>query len=119
MLFDRMAPSVTQCPKFVSWREANVKVPPPPTRGGERRGCLWILVEVHSLQVVAFNRTVEKVDQFLANEAKGSKVVGAHSIEELAKKLKKPRRVMVSYFRIFLVEEFAVDQCFCELMLYF
>jgi 6-phosphogluconate dehydrogenase len=48
-----------------------------------------------SLQVVAFNRTVEKVDHFLQNEAKGSKVVGAHSIEDMCKKLKKPRRVMV------------------------
>src|SRR5882724_3477892 len=45
--------------------------------------------------VVAFNRTVEKVDHFLANEAKGTKVIGAHSIEEMVSKLKKPRRVMM------------------------
>ena len=43
----------------------------------------------------AFNRTVEKVDRFLANEAKGTKVVGAHSLEEMVSKLKKPRRVML------------------------
>ncbi|HEU5397355.1 MAG TPA: decarboxylating NADP(+)-dependent phosphogluconate dehydrogenase [Verrucomicrobiae bacterium] len=49
----------------------------------------------HGFTVVAFNRTVEKVDQFLANEAKGTKVVGAHSIEEMVAKLKKPRRVML------------------------
>ena len=30
-----------------------------------------------------FNRTVSKVDDFLNNEAKGTQVVGAHSIEEL------------------------------------
>jgi len=44
---------------------------------------------------VAFNRTVEKVDHFLANEAKGTKVIGAHSIEEMVAQLKKPRRVML------------------------
>src|ERR1044071_5356586 len=49
----------------------------------------------HGFTVVAYNRTVEKVDQFLANEAKGTKVIGAHSIEEMVKKLKKPRRVMM------------------------
>lgn len=31
----------------------------------------------------------------MANEAKGTKVVGAHSLEEMVKKLKKPRRVML------------------------
>src|SRR5208282_238140 len=41
------------------------------------------------------NRTTEKVDHFLANEAKGTQVLGAHSIAELVSKLKKPRRVMM------------------------
>src|SRR5258708_1852775 len=49
----------------------------------------------HGFTVVAFNRTVEKVDHFLANEAKGTKVIGAHSLEEMVSKLKKPRRVMM------------------------
>jgi 6-phosphogluconate dehydrogenase len=49
----------------------------------------------HGFTVVAFNRTVEKVDHFLANEAKGTKVIGAHSIEEMVAQLKKPRRVML------------------------
>jgi len=49
----------------------------------------------HRFTVVAFNRTVEKVDQFLANEAKGTKVIGAHSIEEMIGLLKRPRRVML------------------------
>jgi 6-phosphogluconate dehydrogenase len=49
----------------------------------------------HGFTVVAFNRTVSKVDDFLAREAKGTKVLGAHSIEEMAAKLKKPRRVML------------------------
>ena len=49
----------------------------------------------HGVTVVAFNRTVEKVDHFLANEAKGTKVLGAHSIPEMVAQLKKPRRVML------------------------
>src|ERR1700753_975979 len=49
----------------------------------------------HGFKVVAYNRTTEKVDHFLANEAKGTKVVGAHSIAEMVSKLKKPRRVMM------------------------
>src|SRR3954467_10593904 len=49
----------------------------------------------HGFTVVAFNRTVEKVDQFIANEAKGTKVIGAHSIEEMVGLLKRPRRVML------------------------
>ena len=49
----------------------------------------------HGFTVVAYNRTVEKVDHFLANEAKGTKVLGAHSIAEMVSNLKKPRRVMM------------------------
>jgi 6-phosphogluconate dehydrogenase len=49
----------------------------------------------HGFTVVAYNRTVEKVDEFLAKEAKGTKVQGAHSIAEMCSKLKKPRRVMM------------------------
>jgi 6-phosphogluconate dehydrogenase len=49
----------------------------------------------HGFKVAVFNRTVSKVDEFLANEAKGTKIVGAHSIEELARLLKRPRRVML------------------------
>ncbi|MGH7192922.1 MAG: decarboxylating NADP(+)-dependent phosphogluconate dehydrogenase [Candidatus Saccharimonadales bacterium] len=49
----------------------------------------------HGFTVTAFNRTVSKVDDFLAGEAKGSKVIGAHSIEGMIASLKKPRRVML------------------------
>eukprot|EP00039_Didymoeca_costata_P018580 m.334078 g.334078 ORF g.334078 m.334078 type:complete len:484 (+) comp17282_c0_seq1:47-1498(+) len=49
----------------------------------------------HQFVVCAYNRTTEKVDRFLANEAKGTNIVGAHSIKELCDKLKKPRRVML------------------------
>jgi len=49
----------------------------------------------HGFTVVAFNRTVAKVDRFLDNEAKGKSIVGAHSIKEFVQKLKKPRRMML------------------------
>ena len=49
----------------------------------------------HGYVVCAYNRTTKKVDDFLANEAKGTKVLGAHSIAEMVSKLKKPRRVMM------------------------
>jgi len=49
----------------------------------------------HGFKVAVFNRTVSKVDDFLANEAKGAQVVGAHSLEEFVGLLKRPRRVML------------------------
>lgn len=49
----------------------------------------------HGFVVVAFNRTVQKVDEFLSREAKGTRVLGAHSLPEMVQLLKKPRRVML------------------------
>lgn len=49
----------------------------------------------HGYVVCAYNRTTEKVDQFLANEAKGTKVIGAHSLKEMVDCLKKPRRIII------------------------
>ena len=49
----------------------------------------------HGYVVCAYNRTTKKVDDFLANEAKGTKIIGAHSLEEMVASLKKPRRVMM------------------------
>jgi 6-phosphogluconate dehydrogenase len=49
----------------------------------------------HGYTVCAYNRTTEKVDQFLANEAKGTKVIGARSLKEMVSVLKKPRRIML------------------------
>jgi 6-phosphogluconate dehydrogenase len=49
----------------------------------------------HGFKVAVFNRTVSKVDDFINNEAKGTQVVGAHSLEEMCGMLKLPRRVMI------------------------
>ncbi len=60
----------------------------------------------HGYTVVAFNRTVSKVDDFLAKEAKGTKVIGAHSIPEMVGLLKKPRRIMMLVKAGTAVDEF-------------
>jgi 6-phosphogluconate dehydrogenase len=60
----------------------------------------------HGFTVVAYNRTVAKVDEFLAKEAKGTKVLGAHSIAEMCQKLKKPRRIMMLVKAGAAVDEF-------------
>ena len=49
----------------------------------------------HGFTVAVYNRTTSVVDEFLAGSAKGTKVIGAHSLEELAGLLKRPRRVMM------------------------
>jgi len=49
----------------------------------------------HGYKVAVFNRTTSKVDEFLADEAKGTAIVGTHSIAEMCAALKTPRRVMI------------------------
>ncbi|MBS0621519.1 MAG: decarboxylating NADP(+)-dependent phosphogluconate dehydrogenase [Verrucomicrobia bacterium] len=49
----------------------------------------------HGFKVAVFNRTVSKVDDFLAGPAKGTSIIGTHSLEEFVKTLKRPRRVML------------------------
>jgi 6-phosphogluconate dehydrogenase len=67
-------------------------------------GLIWLAVmgqnlvlnmNDHRYKVAVFNRTTSKVDEFLTKEAKGTQVVGAHSIPELIQALKRPRRVML------------------------
>src|SRR5579885_3251533 len=50
----------------------------------------------HGYKVVAFNRTVAKVDEFLNDAANGHpNVIGAKSIEEMVSLLKRPRKIML------------------------
>ena len=60
----------------------------------------------HGFTVAAFNRTVSKVDEFLSREAKGTRVLGPHSLAEMVGLLKRPRRVMLMVKAGAAVDEF-------------
>ena len=49
----------------------------------------------HGFTVAVFNRTIAKVDDFLAGPAKNTRIVGAHSLSEFFQRLKRPRKVML------------------------
>jgi 6-phosphogluconate dehydrogenase len=49
----------------------------------------------HGFKVAVFNRTLTKVDDFLNKGAKGTQVIGTHSLEEFISTLIKPRCVML------------------------
>jgi 6-phosphogluconate dehydrogenase len=56
---------------------------------------LVLNMESKGFTVAVFNRTVGKVDKFVNGRGKGRNFIGAHSIEELCKSLKRPRKVMM------------------------
>src|SRR3954471_20573778 len=56
---------------------------------------LALNIESRGYKVAVFNRTTEKVDAFIEGKAKGKNFIGCHSLEELVKKVKKPRRIMM------------------------
>jgi 6-phosphogluconate dehydrogenase len=49
----------------------------------------------HGFKVAVFNRTTSVVDDFLNDAAKGTNVVGSHSLEELVENLQTPRIIML------------------------
>jgi len=56
---------------------------------------LVLNMESKGFQVSVYNRSAQKVQDFLAGRAKGKKIVGAHSIEELVNSLATPRKIML------------------------
>lgn len=61
----------------------------------------------HGFTVVAYNRTVEKVDEFLNGAASGRHtILGAHSIKEMTDLLKRPRKIMLMVKAGSAVDEF-------------
>ncbi len=52
-------------------------------------------MESKGFTVAVYNRTAQRVQDFIAGRAKGKNIIGAYSLEELAGSLKKPRKVMI------------------------
>ncbi|MCB1113978.1 MAG: decarboxylating NADP(+)-dependent phosphogluconate dehydrogenase [Chlamydiia bacterium] len=49
----------------------------------------------NGFKVVVYNRTTSKVDDFMEGPAKGTEIIGTHSVEEFIKSLKRPRKIML------------------------
>ncbi|WP_016776180.1 decarboxylating NADP(+)-dependent phosphogluconate dehydrogenase [Anaerophaga thermohalophila] len=56
---------------------------------------LVLNMESKGFQVSVYNRTTEKVDNFINGRAKGKNIKGTHSLEELVQSLERPRKVMM------------------------
>ncbi len=56
---------------------------------------LVLNMESKGFTVAVYNRTVEKVDKFIAGRGAGKNFIGAHSIEEFVASLERPRKVMM------------------------
>ena len=56
---------------------------------------LVLNMESKGFQVSVYNRSQQKVNDFLKGRARGKKIMGTHSIEELVGSLDRPRKVML------------------------
>ncbi len=56
---------------------------------------LVLNMESKGFTVAVYNRTVEKVDNFVNGRAKGKNIIGTRSVEEFITSLAKPRKVML------------------------
>ncbi|MGL6096100.1 MAG: decarboxylating NADP(+)-dependent phosphogluconate dehydrogenase [Fimbriiglobus sp.] len=57
---------------------------------------LVLNMESHGYTVAVFNRTTSKVDDFVVHgRGVGKKIIGTHTVQDLVKSLKRPRKVMI------------------------
>ncbi|NLT51873.1 MAG: decarboxylating NADP(+)-dependent phosphogluconate dehydrogenase [Ignavibacteria bacterium] len=56
---------------------------------------LVLNMESKGFTVAVYNRTVEKVENFVNGRGKEKNIIGAHSIEELVENLQSPRKIML------------------------
>ncbi|SET38444.1 6-phosphogluconate dehydrogenase [Salinibacillus kushneri] len=56
---------------------------------------LALNIESRGYSVSVYNRTAEKTDDFLHNEAKGKNFVGTRSVEEFVQSLERPRKILL------------------------
>jgi 6-phosphogluconate dehydrogenase len=52
-------------------------------------------MESKGFTVACFNRTTDKVDAFLDGRGKGLNIIGCHTLQELASRLDRPRKIMM------------------------
>lgn len=52
-------------------------------------------MESKGFTIAVYNRSTEKVDKFINGRAKGKKIIGCRSVEELVQALEKPKKVMM------------------------
>ena len=60
----------------------------------------------HGFSVAVFNRTTQKVDDFLSGEAGQKNIIGTHSIEQFCNSLVQPRKIMLMVKAGEVVDEF-------------
>jgi len=56
---------------------------------------LVLNIECKEFTVAVYNRTIEKVDNFVIGRGKGKNIIGTHSVEELVNSLKSARKIML------------------------
>jgi len=56
---------------------------------------LVLNMESHGFTVAVYNRTIEKVDNFVNGRGKGKNIIASHSIEDLISSLKSPKKIML------------------------
>ncbi len=56
---------------------------------------LVLNLESKGFSVAVYNRSIDKVDSFIAGRAKGKQIIGTHSLRQLVEALQTPRKVMM------------------------
>ena len=56
---------------------------------------LALNIEEKGFSVAAYNRTAARTEEFLAGEAKGKRILGAFTLDDFAKALSRPRRIIL------------------------
>jgi 6-phosphogluconate dehydrogenase len=56
---------------------------------------LALNMDEHGFTVAVYNRTLERVDEFLRGSGRDTHILGVHSLADLAATLKRPRRIMM------------------------
>lgn len=62
---------------------------------GVMGGNLALNIESKNYSIIVFDKDYSKVEKYLKEKAAGKKLTGAKNIEELAKKLERPRKIMM------------------------